>query len=208
MLCPRTPDMQSGTESNHDNRCTNIQLFLIMETNLAIISQRYQAMRRVLITKVAAIMLQFTDDRFREQGWKDETLQPWQKRKNNKDVGRSILIKSGRLRRGNRIISTTENSVTIGNDVPYAEAHNDGFHGSVTVKAHSRKSFATIKIVTDKLTKSGKKRKATALKVIGDIQVKSFTRKMNMPERRFMGKSKALSKSVRDMITEEVKACF
>jgi Phage virion morphogenesis family. len=179
-----------------------------MQTNLAIISQRYQAMRRVLITKVAAIMLKHTDDRFREQGWKDETLQPWQKRKSNKDVGRSILIKSTKLKRGNRIVSTTDHSVTMGNDVPYAKLHNDGFNGTQTVRAHSRKSFAKIKIVTDKLTKSGKPRKVTALKVIGDIQVKSFTRKMNMPERRYMGKSKALSKSVRDLITEEVKACF
>ena len=179
-----------------------------MQKNLAIISQRYKAMRRTLITKVGAIMLKHTDDRFREQGWKDEILQPWAKRKSNKDVGRSILIKSGALRRGNRIISTTDHSVTMGNDVPYAKPHNDGFNGSVTVKAHSRKSFAKNKIVTDKLTKSGKQRKATALKVIGEIQVKSFSRNMNMPERRFMGKSKALSKSVTDLITEEVKGCF
>lgn len=155
-----------------------------MQTNLSVISQRYNAMKKQLITKIAAVMLQFTDDRFREQGWKDENLQPWQKRKNNKDVGRAILIKSGTMRRGNRIVSTTDHSVTIGNDVPYAKAHNDGFKGNVTVKAHTRKT-----------TK-------------GSVPIKSFVKNMNMPERKFMGESHSLRKKVRDLITDEVKSCF
>lgn len=129
-------------------------------------------------------MLEFTDDRFREQGWKNESLQPWQKRKSNKDVGRSILIKSGTMRRGNRIVSTTDHSVTLGNDVTYAKAHNDGFKGSVTVKAHTRKSAK------------------------GSVPIKSFVRNMNTPERRFMGESKTLRKNIKDLITEEVKNCF
>jgi phage gpG-like protein len=178
-----------------------------MQTNLAIISQRYRAMRKLLIPKVAALMLKFTDDRFREQGWKDTTLQPWQKRKNNVDPGRAILIKSGVLRRGNRIVSTTDHSVTMGNDVPYAKANNDGFHGSVTVKAHTRKAFAKSKEVRG-VTKKGKPRMQTVLKPIGDIQVRSFTRNMNIPQRRFMGESQALRKNIRDLITDEVKSCF
>jgi len=161
-----------------------------MQTNLSIISARFQAMKSQLMTKAGAIMLQFTDDRFREQGWKDESLTPWAIRKSNKDAGRSILIKSGLLRRSNRIISKTEHSITIGSDVPYAKAHNDGFHGPVTVKAHTRKGFSK------------------SLKVIGDIQVKSFTRNMNFPERRFMGTSATLKKQIRDLITDEVKQCF
>ena len=196
--------MQSRTESY---RTTNIQFFK-METNLSAISQRYRIMNRQLMAKVGVVMLRFTDDRFRQQGWKDGVLQPWEKRKSDKDVGRFILVKSARLKRGNRIIGTTENSITMGNDVPYAEAHNDGHKGSVTVKAHTRKKFAKSKIATDKLTKTGNFRKKTVLKLIGDVQVKSFNRKMNMPERRFMGKSKTLSKSIKDLVTREVKNIF
>lgn len=179
-----------------------------MNNNIADIAAKWKAARATLIPKVGAIMLQFTDDRFREQGWQDATLTPWAKRKSNKDAGRSILIKSGALRRGNRIVSTTDHSVTMGNDLPYAKPHNDGFHGSVAVKAFTRKRFSKTTIETDKLTKSGKPRKATALKAIGDIQVKSFTRNVNFPERRFMGNSKTLSQKIRDLLTAEVNKCF
>lgn len=178
-----------------------------METNLSVISQRYNAMRKQLITKVAAVMLQFTDDRFREQGWKDENLQPWQQRKNNADPGRNILVKSGALRRGNRIVSTTDHSVTIGNDVAYAKANNEGFHGTVTVKAHTRKAFSKSKEVRG-TTKKGNPRMQTVLKPIGDIQVKSFTRNMNVPERRFMGESATLRNNIKQLITDEVNSCF
>lgn len=166
-------------------------------------------MRKQLITKIAATMLQFTDDRFREQGWLDETLQPWEKRKNDKDSGRAILIGKGsaHLRRSIRFVSSTDHSVTIGSDIPYAKIHNDGFNGTETVRAHTRKRFTANKEPRG-VTKKGKPRMQSVLKPIGDIEVKSFTRHMNMPQRRYMGESKALRKNVRELITDEVNTCF
>lgn len=157
--------------------------------------------------KVAAILLRFTDDRFREQGWKNTTMQPWEKRKNNVDPGRAILVKTATLKRGNRIVSTTDHSATIGNDVPYAKPHNDGFHGMVTVKAHGRKRLQKVKKPYG-LTRKGKPRMQTVLQPIGDIQVKSFTRNMNLPARKYMGESAMLRKEVKQLITEEVNKCF
>jgi|SRR5690242_11584382 len=179
-----------------------------MNANIGEIADKWKTVRATLIPKVAAIMLRFTDDRFREQGWKDQVLTPWARRKNNRDPGRSILIKSGALRRGNHVVNETDHSVTIGNDLPYAKPLNDGAHGNITVKAHTRKRLARTTINTNSTTKSGKPRKATALQVIGDIQVKSFTRRMNLPARKYMGNSGALTGEVRDLITSEVKSVF
>jgi phage gpG-like protein len=78
---------------------------------------------------------------FRNQGSESEAgaLQPWAPRKRADRArrrprggggpgiaGRAILVKSGRLRRSVRIVSTTATSVTIGTDVPYAQGLQEG----------------------------------------------------------------------------------
>lgn len=63
---------------------------------------------------------------FANQGFTDETLSKWPRRKSLRDIGRGILIKTGNLRRSIRVISRTFRSVTIGSDLPYAQTHNDG----------------------------------------------------------------------------------
>lgn len=69
---------------------------------------------------------------FRKQGFEDETVTPWQPRK-RADIGRSrgarsILIKSGRLRRSITFRKKGKWSVVIGTDVPYARRHNEGLN--------------------------------------------------------------------------------
>lgn len=84
----------------------------------------------------------------------------------------TMLVRSGKLQGSVRIVRVTPKKVVIaaGNSkVPYAQVHNEGFTGSVVVKAHTRK-----------LKKQGKKKKRT-------VEVKSHTRKMNIPQRQFMG---------------------
>ena len=56
----------------------------------------------------------------------DSALQSWRPRK-KADTGRAILVKSGRLKRGIRAIPLSNlQEIKIGNDVPYAQAHNEG----------------------------------------------------------------------------------
>jgi phage gpG-like protein len=43
-----------------------------------------------------------------------------------KDDGRRLLVKTGRLRSSIRVMKRTRNSITVGTDVPYAEFHNKG----------------------------------------------------------------------------------
>lgn len=150
----------------------------------------------------------FFIDSFNRQGWLGNTLEPWVKRKSNKRPGRAILVDSGRLRRSIRIVSTGVGQVEIGTDVPYARAHNEGFRGVVTVKAHTRNRYSSAKVGTGKLTKSGKERMKTVQTVSGTIHVQQFTRKMNLPKRQFMGYSPILENKIKRQLTAELLKTF
>lgn len=130
--------------------------------------------------------LNFFLDSFKRQGWQGATFQPWAARKNKtNNKGRAILVQSGRLRRSPRIISTTAETATIGTDVPYAQAHNEGFNGSVkqNVKAFDRKS-AIGKIVA--------------------VRAHARTIQMSLPKRQFMGDSPVLTKQLINRLTNEL----
>jgi len=163
-----------------------------------------------LPVKVGTLAVNFTKQRFREQAWIDNATEPWRRRKpgTKRNRGRALLVNTGRLRRGNRIIRTGHLSVTIGNDVPYAAAHNQGFKGTVSIPAHKRKKLKKEKVETSKLTKKGKPRKKTVVSVIGDIDVKAHTRKMNMPRRQFMGRSMYLNHQIGRLISAEINKIF
>jgi phage gpG-like protein len=55
---------------------------------------------------------------------------PWSPRKGNGDGARSsrrsLLVKSGRLRKSIRLTRVTSNSASIGTNVSYAKYHNEG----------------------------------------------------------------------------------
>ena len=134
-------------------------------------------------------VVNFSKERFTDQAWNDKGREPWASRKSKKNAGRSILVQSGRLKRSPRVISTTADSVTVGSDVPYAQAHNDGFSGSVSVKSYQRNKYSKSKQATGKTNKSGTARKETISSVTGNGMVKAHTRQMNIPRRQFLGPS-------------------
>lgn len=119
----------------------------------------------------------FSKERFVRKDWQDKVHEPWKPRERT-DRG-SLMVRTGRLKRSIRKISSGTGYVIIGTDVPYAQVHNDGgkTNKTVYVRAHSRKRSA-------RQTKGG-----TSV-----IQVKSHTRRMrlNLPQRKFMGNSRAL----------------
>lgn len=121
-----------------------------------------KAITEKLTTEATAITLRFIDDNFRAQGWEGNT---WPKSKENG----TTLVDSGALRRG---FNTEKRAgeVRFYNTIPYGQAHNEGFEGEVTVKAHSRARYV----------KNGQKRKK---KSTGSV--KSFKRKMNIKQRQF-----------------------
>lgn len=169
--------------------------------------------------KVGVLMVGFTLDRFKYQNWIDTYPAPWKPRKRNKwskkanDTGRALLVKSGRLRRATRIVATTPNSVTIGNDTPYAVAHNEGLRLGLIqqVSGFKRKRFASQKTGTGIYSvKSRKERMRTKRVMTGAVDVKAHTRHIdqNIPERRFMGESKYLNMQISRLIQAEINKTF
>lgn len=132
--------------------------------------------------QIGMIAVNFSKQRFVEQNWKDKLPEAWAARRRKRRGGAkrqngAILVDSGRLKRSIRIISTTTVSVTIGTDVPYAQIHNDGFNGTQSVKAHTRKGR----------------------------NVRAHTRKMQMPRRRFLGESQAMNTEIENFIINQIK---
>ncbi|MGN7787407.1 phage virion morphogenesis protein [Niabella sp. 22666] len=194
-----------------------------MQNNLWEISRRLQQAKREMPAKVGVLMIAFTKDRFKYQNWMDTGSEKWQRRSRKKpwktkgrarnNEGRKILYQSGTLARKNRVINTTENSVTIGNDTPYAAIHNNG--GLVNVKQRVRR-FTRMNPKRDMFGvvrgKEGKKSsKIKYVKTASGISiVKEHTRhmKFRMPRRRFMGPSQVLTKQISRFIQAEINKCF
>jgi phage gpG-like protein len=163
--------------------------------------------------RAATLAVNFSKDRFRAQNWVDHTTQPWKPRstktwrKKAERPGRAILVKSGRLRRSIRVISVSAERIIIGTDVPYAEAHNDGFRGKVKqlVKKHTRRRYGRVSSTNIETRKTSSRRG-----MIGEITVKEHERTIdqNIPRRRFIGSSAVLNSQLERMITVEIVRAF
>lgn len=194
-----------------------------MQNNLAIISQRLKMVQRNLPSQVGVIMVAFTKQRFKEQNWLDTYPEKWQRRSRKKqwsnkgkvrnNKGRAILNQTSTLMRGNRIVNTTANSVTIGNAVPYAAVHNNGERINVTQRV---RQFTRMNPKRDQYQvvagKQGKKSSRVKYQksASGISVVKAHDRHMNfkMPRRRFMGNSKYLNMQISRFIGAEIYKCF
>jgi phage gpG-like protein len=145
--------------------------------------------------EMAAIeAVNFSKERFVRKNWVDRSVTAWKARKpspewhteaQKKAASRgSLMVKSGRLKRSIRKIKVTRNSVTIGTDVPYAEAHNEGavINQMINIKTHSRKRKGRTETV-----------KAHRRK-----------RKITLPERRFIGESAILLRRVERLVQREI----
>jgi len=109
-------------------------------------SERSESTRlfRALPRLAGNVALNHYDSSWDREGYLSNRLARWQKRKrpdrNQATRGiRKTLVRSGRLRRSLQM-RTVGSRVTIFTDVPYAQAHNEGFQGQVKqyVRAHTR----------------------------------------------------------------------
>ena len=126
---------------------------------------------------------------FRRGGYIESgnSVTAWAKRKNDKDSGRALLIKSGRLRRGFKKRPTADTAVVI-NDTPYAKPLNEGSNKRINVRA-----------ATYKKKKPNKKNQRTV------VYVKAHKRQNNLPARPFMKDTEALNKKIDKRISLELK---
>ena len=161
------------------------------------VEARVKATLKTLPNLVGNEVVNFAKDNFRRQGFLGDRFEAWPQRKASgawgktpRNKGRALLIDTGKLRRGTRVVSADWNAVKVGNAIPYAKAHNDGARLGLiqTVKGHQRKR------------RKGKRG-------AGAIQVKAHTRKvmMKMPQRRFLGKSQYLTRNIHRLIAYQIK---
>lgn len=107
----------------------------------------------------------------------------WQARKilGKKSMRGSLLLVSGRLRRSLKA-KVLDSSIQFTSDTSYAVAHNEGLSAVVNIKAHNRRS------------KKGK-----------SYSVKSHQRKIELPERRFIGDHPKVRAVIESSINEKMQ---
>lgn len=142
---------------------------------------------RPMMKEFGTVAVNFSKERFVRKDWHHQVHEKWPARK--RKARGSLMVKSGRLKRSIQKLSSGDDFVIIGSDVPYAKIHNEGGRTTKTVyvKAHTRK--ISRKAISEKTGRKLKKRVSS-----GTAKVSSHTRKMNLtvPQRQFMGKSRAL----------------
>lgn len=166
-----------------------------------------------LPNEIAAITVKFSKDRFRDQAWLDKTRHPWKERSRTrpgKKRSQTLLVDKGRLKRSIRKISANMNRIVIGTDVPYAQAHNDGFKGNVTqhVKSHTR-TLTKFGVTSRRQLKRSTRIEFGRVKR-GETRVRAYTRTIhqNIPARPFIGQSEALEHQLLTHIQTSFEEAF
>lgn len=149
----------------------------------------------------------FFKENFRRQGWLyDGKLQRWRPRSPSsaRNMGRGILIDSGRMRRSIRILQKSSFAVKIGTDVPYAEAHNDGARitGQFNVQGYRRRGYK----VKKHKRKIGGKVVTVPAHSVSAAQVSQHTKQMDfeIEQRQFIGESPDVIRSVERELFREL----
>jgi phage gpG-like protein len=173
----------------------------------------------------------FFVDSFRKQGWDDQSVQKWQKRKKTErkgrgkyakgedgkrdknsvrsvKSGRAILVKTGDLRRSikRNPANRAALSIKISTDLDYAKIHNDGGNVVQYVKPHRRFVDQGDTMGTGVFNIKSRKEKQAKVKVKQDV--KGFSRKVRMPKRQFMGDSYNLNEKVKAVIVKRLDKIF
>lgn len=160
--------------------------------------RRVAAFEKRLPLLVGNEIVNFMLDNFDKQGFQDSGLEKWQQRKDGSDSSRNILIGrgSGRGRRSLRITRKSDDYVQAGTDLEYMAMHNEGGQIPVSVTKKSRKFFWAMYYKT-----GNEMWKGMAL-------TKKKQMIINIPERRFIGKSKELNKRIIKMLERQLDKIF
>lgn len=150
---------------------------------------KYRNFKRIIPQKAAITMVNFFKRNFNVGGFVDVPFQKW--KKSTYPGARTTMVRSGNTRREIKKIQVSQSRVVvgIGNHNHYAKIHNEG--GKILITPKMRRFFWA------KYKESGKEYwKWLAL-----------TKKthIDMPQRKFIGDSKALEKTLDRMILSELK---
>lgn len=158
---------------------------------------------RVFGRRMGEIALRFIDANFNMQGWQGAEFGAWKPLK--KPRPGKILIKSGTLMRNN-LFRARAGEVRIYNDTPYARIHNNGFSGTISVRAYQRRNFKVKTLGNGRLSIKGKQVIRNVHQVSGTVNVQAHTRNVNVPQRQFMPMSYRDSPVLLEQMKADMKA--
>lgn len=163
-------------------RNSNTQRFIELE-------KKYRNFRKTIPQKAAITMVNFFKRNFQAGGFVDVPFKRW--KKSTYPGARATMIKSGNTRREIKKISISETKVVVGiaNQNHHAKIHNEG--GKILITPKMRRFFWA------KFKETGKDYwKGLALTKKTHIKI---------PQRKFIGDSKALEKTLDRMLISELK---
>lgn len=149
--------------------------------------ENFEKIKSEVIDGIGEIAVSEFTLNFRKQGFNGNT---WTKKK--KPNGKNILVGRGTLRRSIKVLKKSNESVTVGSDVPYALIHNNG--GTIKHDAKSRVLRFTRKNGRLQFAKSNSKRVVAQSR----STFKAYT--INMPKRQFIGDMPSLTKKITNFI--------
>lgn len=152
----------------------------IKKVNLNRLKKKYKQTVENLPKKLGATAVRYVHDNFRKQGYDDQGVKRWPKRKSRKHAGRAVLIKSGALRRDIRVRRTTKTYAVVGTSFKYAKIHNTG--GTINhpggtpyfIDDDGKPVYVSRLVAKNYEAKTGRKMQVTR------------PHKINMPQRQFM----------------------
>lgn len=166
--------------------------------------------------KVGIMAKNFFTQNFRDGGWRDGSVYPWQKTK--RQAGKTTDAKYSPLTsRRNHLMRSIEfytgvGEVTVQNPVPYARIHNDGgeIHSQPTITPKMR-NMAWAKVYSI----AGVKKKGRLPKELPEEALKwrnlALTKKKQLnikariPKRQFMGENAELGRMIEEEIGKSLK---
>lgn len=166
---------------------------------------KFNRFRDKLPLVASEILANQFEEHFRKEGYYDEngSFHKWEPRKNG--GSRGTLQKSGRMRRSLKA-SPVRDMARVVINVPYFEAHDQGFSGTVKIGAHTRTRFKTTK--TKYTTRTGRQRTKKVKEKTGSIKVKGHSRKMNLPKRQIFSDAKPAMDEIEQHIFDSLDQIF
>ena len=164
-------------------RNRNTQKFVILEA-------KYKSLRRRLPNKIAITLVNFFKRNFKVGGFVDRPFKKWRKSRYPGKRG-TTMVQSGKTRRDIKKLQVSPRKVVvgIGSHNKYAEIHNTG--GKIPITPKMRRFFWAKYYETE-----NEFWKNMALTPKTEIDV---------PQRQFIGDSKALKTTIDRMIIKELK---
>lgn len=155
-----------------------------------------KTLKKDIVRYAAVAGVNFFQDSFQNQGFTNEFFEPWDKRKNDLDPGRNILVQSGYLMDSIQVFDKNEKRITFGSDAEHAEIHNNGGTIKINITKKARKYFWFMFMAT-----KNSMWRAMALTKKTSITIK-------IPKRQFIGESKTLLSELDVWFKAEIQKRF